>query len=299
MKYFNGFDVGYIGFDQYLPLISRRLNDYYYTKFFENKGLVESFSKTIKMPQTICKAINGEYYDDCMHQIAAEEALRLCKESKADIIIKPSREGYGGFGIQKISSDHLHGLALSAFNEYHGDFIVQKCLKQHESLSFFNPTSINTFRVTSLYLNGIASICSCMLRFGSKGSFTDNHCSGGNIIGVHENGQLAEYAFDTTYTKLYELEGKRFSDIKLDYIPGLLETVKQAHINDFSLCKFVGFDIAVDEDGSPRLIEINASQHDIFIEQVTTGPVFNGREKEVIEYIRNKKFEYGRSLFRY
>lgn len=298
-KYFNGFDPSYLGFDQFLPLISRRLNDYYYTKFFENKGIVELFSKTIKMPRTICKSINGELYDSKMHQITREKALELCNTSETDLIVKPSREGYGGFGIKKVCKAYLAKLDSSFFDDQPKDFIIQECIKQHSSLEFFNSTSINTFRVSSLYLNGKVSICSCMLRFGNKGSFTDNHCSGGNIIGVHEDGTLCDYAFDNNYSKFYELAGIRFSDIELEYIPMLLESVKKSHVNDFSLCKFVGFDVTVDSTGKPILIEVNASQHDIFIEQVTTGPVFNGREQEVIDYIKHKEFIYGKSVLEY
>ena len=51
--------------------------------------------------------------------------------------------------------------------------------------------------------------------------------------------------------------------------------------------------------GLPILIEVNTSQHDIFIEQVTTGPVFNGREQEIIDYIKHKDFVYGKSILDY
>lgn len=74
-KYFNGFDPRYIGHNLYLPLISRRLNDYHYTKFYEDKGILDSFSKTLKFPRCLCRCINGEFYDEALKQIPIASAI--------------------------------------------------------------------------------------------------------------------------------------------------------------------------------------------------------------------------------
>jgi hypothetical protein len=58
-KYFHGYKLGYVGFDIFLPLVSRKLNDYHYTKFYEDKCLTDSFSSVFKMPEVVLKCIGG------------------------------------------------------------------------------------------------------------------------------------------------------------------------------------------------------------------------------------------------
>jgi hypothetical protein len=292
LKYLNGFDPRYIGHDQYLPRISRRLNCYHYTKFYENKGVISEFSRALKMPETVCKCIEGEYYDKHMHQISKDECERLCIGCDEPMVIKPSRESSGGSGIMRLEAG-TNPWKDCIVGRYGKDWIIQKCIKQHHSMELFNKSSVNTFRITTLYLNGVANVCNIFLRFGNEGSFVDNHCSGGNALGVYEDGKVRECAFNSRYEKIHEVSGKKINSINFEFLPEVISKVLQAHVNDFPLCKFVGWDIAIDEDLKPILMEINSSQHDVFLEQAVNGrPAFGDRTGEVIEYIKNKKVTY-------
>lgn len=289
-KYFNGFDVRFFGHNLYLPLIARKLNDYHYTKIFEDKNLINRFSRVLKTPETVYMVIGGNYYNSNYKSIDKEQAMELCKKQSTSLIIKPSVNSSGGKGVIKFRPKDIDNIDFDCLSE---NYIVQNIVEQHSKLSSFNSSSLNTFRVTTLYLNGKFSICNIILRFGNKNSVTDNFGSGGNLIGVNEKGILSDYAFNHNLEKFYSINGRKFTDIQLEFIPTIVELVEKAHIEDFSLCRYIGWDVAVSSNGEPILIEVNSSQPGIFMEQIATGiSAFGGREEEVLEYINKKEFTY-------
>lgn len=289
-KYFNGFNVRFLGHNLYLPLIARKLNDYHYTKIFEDKNLIDRFSRVLKTPETVYMVIGGNYYDSNYKSIDKEQALELCREHKTPLIIKPSINSSGGKGVMRFFPKDVDTIS---FNCLPDNYIVQKTVEQHSKLSSFNSSSLNTFRITTLYLNGKFSICNIILRFGNNNSITDNFGSGGNLIGVNEEGALSKYAFNNDLEKFYSLNGMKFADIQLEFIPAIIALIKKAHVEDFSLCRYIGWDVAISANGEPVLIEVNSSQPGIFMEQIATGvSAFGGREEEVLEYINKKEFSY-------
>ena len=76
----------------------------------------------------------------------------------------------------------------------------------------------------------------------------------------------------------------RFEDI--------LALVEKAHCESFSICKFIGWDIAINSDGVPILVELNSSQPGVIGEQLVAGPIFGDRTQEVIDYCKLKRFSY-------
>ena len=70
------------------------------------------------------------------------------------------------------------------------DIIVQEVVEQSPSTARFNPSSLNTFRITSLNINGRTSICSRTLKMGAPGNIVDNigGAGGGLMAGVSAEG---------------------------------------------------------------------------------------------------------------
>ena len=298
-KHFNGFDPRYLGHNLYLPLVARRLNNYHYTKFFEDKGLLGHLSTSVTFPHSIIRCVNGEYYDDSFRQISDNEAKEILKSYKGKLVFKIARESSGGHGVRIIdmsSEEDSKQRAFQLMDTFGKDYVVQEAICQHETMAKFNRTSVNTLRITTLYLNGKASLCGMVLRIGKEGSFVDNMCSGGMGISVDKSGCLKEFGYDYDCNQLYEMNGIRFSGEKIGVVPDVVSFILEAHVKDFSFCKFIGWDICIDKDGKPIVIEINASQPGIFGEQLNFGPIFGDRTEEVIDYVSGKEFKYGRGL---
>ena len=297
-KRINGFDPNYLSHYIYLPLIARRINDYRFTKLFEHKSLLGHLSSDyINFPKCFVRCINSEYYTDDMQQISKEQAIELCSENEI-IIIKDSVDSSGGKSIEKVDFSSMKNQGSirklqKIFDTRKNDFVIQECIRQHPVMAQFNETSVNTFRLTTLYLNGKFSLCSICLRIGKSGSHTDNMASGGIIIPVSNDGSLGEKGYDSLLNEYTSQNGVQFKDIKIDKIPQIISMIEQAHIHDMSLCKLIGWDVCISSDGEPVVIEVNSSQPGLFGEQVCChGPIFGKRTTEVIRYCLSKSFSY-------
>lgn len=305
-KYIKGFDPRYVSHYMYLPLIARALNDYHYTKIFEDKCLLGGdVSSKISCPQAYVRKIDGEYYGGDMRQISVDDVVNILTDQN-ELILKDAKDSSGGVGVEKICR---YDKSMSRWTEeirallvrHQRDFVVQECIHQHPCMAAFNKTSVNTFRITTLYLNGRFSVLSIILRMGQSGASVDNWGAGGILIDVQSDGQLAPLGYDiklNSYDKAGEVV---FKDTCIESLPIILQQVQEAHETQFSLCKLIGWDIAIDEQGEAVLIEVNSSQPGLIGEQLNSGPIFGERTQEVIDYCKSKmqNWEYQRALFRY
>lgn len=303
-KHFRGFDVRFMPMSIYLPLISRRLNDYQYTKILEHKSLFGYLTKgVVRFPHCFIRVVNGEYYSDDMRQLTKQEAIDNCLHCDR-MVVKDSLGGFGGKGIEILK---LNGLSLaerrktieSSIDKRYTDFVIQEFLYEDEELKQFNPSSVNTIRIQSLYLNGKWSPVTIILRFGGEGSDVDNACSGGYTVGVHPDGSLYEYGYNYKMKRTDHIGNIIFRNTKLSFIPSLLKHVEEAHVKQFPICKYIGWDMIIDKNGEPVCIEINSCQNGHLTFQLSAGPTFGDRTSEVIEYCKTKEFFYNRSLLTY
>jgi len=298
-KHVRGFDERFLSHELYLPLVAHALNDYHYTKFFEDKGLLGNICKGgLNYPYCVVRYINGDCYDNDMHQISKAEANARCHQEGL-LIVKPSADGYGGHGVKKFNGGEHAQLIEEVEQMGYKKFVVQRCIKQHAVMAQFNDSSLNTFRIETLYLNGKATCHSIILRVGPKGSLVDNLAAGGIGVGVDMDGSLADVGYTLSLEKLDTFNGVVLKGKKFDFMPQLVAEILQAHQDTYPLCKFIGWDVCIDEEQGPVIIELNSSQPGIFVEQMCTGPIFGDRTEEVIEYCKNRAFVYNRSLFSY
>lgn len=296
-KRLKGFDARYLSHELYLPLIARRLNDYHYSKLFEDKSLLGRLGiGVLRFPYCYVRCINGEYYDDDLHQISDQQVINICA-TQDELIWKPSRNSSGGRGIERLclkgkQHEEREEAIKRLLTPEHRNFVIQQRIHQHPSMAVFNETSINTLRMTTLYLNGLATCVNLCLRIGRMGAFVDNFGAGGCIVGVHPDGSLYGCGYLQDGTDLKCFNGINFQEQRLEFIPALTDQILEEHKNRFSLCKFIGWDVCIAADGKPVVIEVNTSQPGLFGEQLCCGPIFGDRTEEVINYINKKNFQY-------
>lgn len=303
-KHFRGFDPRYVSHYIYLPVLAHKLNNYHYTKTLEHKSLLGYLVKgSLKFPHCYVRCIDGEYYDNEMFQLSREQVINSCIDKDA-MVVKDSVDSAGGKSVEllclsDLNEDGRRNEILRVLSERKNDFVIQEKLKQHESFSRYNPSSINTLRVTTLYLNGKYSTLSIVLRFGKEGMMMDNWGKGGVMIGVSESGKLGKVGYDIQLNQYTEYNGLKLGDQIIQQVPTLLEELERAHKTQFPLCKFIGWDICFNEQNEPVVIELNSSQPGVIGEQLCTGPIFGDRTQEVLDYCSKKDFLYQRSLFEY
>jgi len=233
-----------------------------YGNVLGDKNLCDNLFPGENIAHSILKNMNGYYYFEGQ-PVSEEEALQLC-ENLEKVIIKPSRKTHGS-GVQMFSSKEgitdIKGKSVARlFKEYKQDFLVQEWVRQHEKMAALNPTSLNTIRVLS-YRSGMeVLIIYSVVRIGRSGSVIDNQCAGGISTNVSKDGKLGKFAFGGyAEDNIIKTDtGITLDGYMLPSYDKAIEFVKRLHLK-LPFFNIVGWDVAIQEDGEPVLIEFNTN----------------------------------------
>lgn len=231
--------------------------------------------------------------------ISLEDAIDICMEQE-EIIVKPSMDSCGGDGISFVKienkSDSFKNKLREILNSYRENYLVQVIFKQHAYMEQFNDTSINTIRVMSFLYKGQVHILSSIIRFGKSGSRLDNLCAGGTTIGINKEGYLSDHGFryngklgngylksDDIFQKHPELRNSKFK-----FYDAVVDMVKKQHPY-MAHFKLISWDIAIDAEGNPCIIECNLDFPEFVGHQLLNGPIFGDLTDNVLYDVYGKK----------
>lgn len=263
--------------------IIRKLNPIEAAKILANKGMYASLFNDINRPCELLRDCNGLLLDRNNQIVTIDEGIKLLLSYNKPFIIKPTIDTHGGRNV-KIISQYNENNIISLMNDYQKNFVIQEVVQQSAQTKKFNPTSLNTFRVVTLFLNGKISVLSCILRCGGKGAIVDNASFGGMFVGINQ--QTGKLTRASSYKQLEINEspsGLKFQDCQIEHLDKVLNFAKQLHIK-IPLCALAGWDIALNENNEPVFIEVNLNKPEVWLMQVCNGPIFGERFEEVLEY---------------
>lgn len=203
----------------------------------------------------------------------------------------------GGYFVNKYNER----LSLDYLLLHYGEnFLVEEKLKQCMEMSSFGKTSVNTIRMVTYksVVTGEIVCLNAVLRMGRNGSETDNACQGGSYVGINmEDGSLGKYAINDSATVQ-----KVFNDIDFannTYVIPIWEEVKSfarlVHSRIFHH-NLVAMDIAITDDGQPKLIEVNVGAFTANFFQLTVKPTFGEYTDEILDYCFERYKHYIPSL---
>ena len=269
------FDARYLSDDLYFPWVIRSLNPRKDSDVLENKGLYDL------------------YFNDKLDILSIGEAIEVLRKLR-EFLIKPTVGSCCGRNVRKVS-----GLDLLAAHEarkkiesllfeYKTDFIIQEVIQQSAETAIFNPSSLNTIRISSLNMNGKTSVVSAIFRCGQGKVDVDNGGAGGLMIGLDDEGFLREYAYDADYNRYEQTKtGVSFKGKRISAYKELRDLILEYHSKLLPACRFAGWDLALDKNNVPVFIEVNLGFPGIQMEQMCTGPIFGDRTAEVVGYVKN------------
>mgnify|MGYP003538698525 FL=1 len=105
------------------------------------------------------------------------------------------------------------------------------------------------------------------------------------MVGVDKDGQLADFGFYGNGEKATAHNGVPFKGHKITAYSRMVDAAKKLH-SYAEACKIIGWDLALDENDNPVLIEGNTIYPGISVEQMCSGPIFGERTEEVVEYVK-------------
>ncbi len=273
-------------------------NDYYYSKIdpyfnivrngkvLDDKNLYDLLFSGVNQPQTIGHIIDGVFLDSEYKNKGREKLSDECRYAK-NIIFKPSIGTVGGKGIAFWNDEINTDEELDCLIKNYKNAIIQKVVKQSPTLSQLHPTSLQTVRIMTMYSAGDTQIVSVVLRMGRGNSKVDNVSAGGIAVGVDENGILKKYAFDvngnhfekhpTTEVVFEGIQIPNFVDC-CDMVKGLAPRLGRTQ-------RLISWDLSIDENNQPVLIEANLTYGQLDFHQMCNGPLFKDRIVDVLNIV--------------
>lgn len=274
------------------------LNPKRYDGYLSDKNNFTKLLPSAPFPKTLLRKINNVFYDSDYNYIPddilsdyIDNIIQTCQE----IIVKDSIESDSGRGVRLLKlGDNLSSARVSSFKDElitllsdkkSKNLILQECMHQHAFLSQFNPTSVNTIRVATYrsVKNNEVNILSTVIRMGAPGKYIDNLHGGGHMVRVHEDGSLADHCIDQYGTRFESHNGIRTEGLVLPYYDDIKKLVKELSAKLTNI-RLIQWDIMIDSDGCPRVIEFNCSGFSMWIAQMTGTPAFGSFTDEIIDY---------------
>lgn len=249
----------------------------------DDKNLYNLYFPDVKQPKTILHKIDGTFLDTEYNIISKEEVINRCIQN-GNIIIKPSVATVQGKGIGIWKKNNNSIDELNTLLESSNNLIIQELIVQHKFLSDFCDSCVNTMRLVTLLWKNEVHLTSSVLIMGGANAKT-NHLHGGGIVcGILPSGQLQSMAFDGKLN-CYEKHpnGQVFSEITIPNFDKCVDMVKKLAPRLSGVSKLLNWDVTLDENGEPILIEVNITFGGSV--QIAAGPALGNLTEEILTAI--------------
>lgn len=241
-------------------------------------------------PAVLLRNISGLYYDADFRLLTPESAAGLLAEETKGYVVKESITGTGGNRLtfvepgERKSKEEVRDI----LDRYGKDFVVEGLIEQCRELARLNSRSVNTIRLITWLTQDGVHILSGVMRMGGADSRTDNFSTGGIACGITEDGRLKDVAYDQQY-RLYTVHpnGQAFAGTQVPNYEGAKKLVCTLHPR-FGHFRIISWDIAMDADHQPVLIEFNLTPQGIDVHQINNGPLFGAMTENMLKEVFQK-----------
>lgn len=268
----------------------------------DDKQLYKYLFAGVKCTDVIARKIGDNFLDSDFNPICINDFIKKCK-SEEEVVVKASISSYGGHAVMFWDSLENTTEQLLAYiskppyfytQPYGTEYVVEKVIKQHPVMTSFNPSSINTVRIMTMIWDGKCIPLSSVLRMGVNGSRVDNCSSGGIVAGINQqNGIVKDVAYNANGYKFEEHPNTgKFGGKEIPSWNNVLEVVKKLAWRFSGISQLISWDIAIDEEGDPVVIEMNISYGELDFHQYCNGPIFGDMTPEILKKFKYKSYSY-------
>ena len=266
--------------------------DPYYNKLAEgraldDKNIYDLLFNGVSQPKTVGRIIDGVIMDAGYKTIDKENLINACVSSQS-VIFKPSIGTVGGKGIAfwDKSTDSIE--RINEIIEENDNVIVQEVVKQSATLAQLHPSSLQTIRIITMYSAGKVEILSSVLRMGQGNSKVDNVSAGGIAAGIDDTGSLRKYAYNVNGIRFekHPTTNVEFEGIQIPSFIECCDLVKKLAPRLGRTQRLVSWDISLDINNMPVLIEANLTYGQLDFHQMCNGPLFKERIIQILSNIK-------------
>ena len=298
-RYYNGieretngkFDARYIPLDMEACFIDDWFNNTIAAQAIDDKNMYDMYFYDVNMPKTVGRIINRSFFDEKYHSISIDSLLERCLLAK-HVIMKPSVGSMAGHGI--VFWNEEEGIeVLKKFLLEHDNYIIQELIHQHEEINKIYAYSVNSIRIVTCNFKGKTEVLSAVIRIGQGGNKLDNASQGGLFCGINEDGSLKKFGYSKYgETCTVHPQGAVFAQCHIPNFDRCKELVINLSNRFLRISKLISWDLAVDENGEPMIIEVNLCYGGTDIHQIANGPLFGDKTEEVLNSVFRKQKKY-------
>jgi len=261
------FKPGWIPDNYYGKVVLPKITNNY-GKIASFKSLQQYILKS-ELLNDILTRINGQWFSHDQVWIDPVHIKEILFQTNSRVVFKEDNS-LQGIGVHIFDSKTFDLDAVSKL----GNGVFQGYIKQHETLSKFDPGSVATLRITTSSHLGVIKVRGAYLRIGRLG---DSHIKSASAIKVPVDtltGCLSTEGFSPKLERLLHHPDSKvaFSGIEIPAFSDALKCVQDLHTQvPFIGC--VGWDVAIDHENKIWLLEWNAGHNDIKFIEATHGPM--------------------------
>ncbi len=253
---------------KYFVLISHQRHEYF--RIITRRFTYSKYEFYNRMPDLYHREIIR--LPDC----GEERLLEFAKKHKR-FVVKPD---HGSLGKNIKVFDYTNDKdVIDLYNySFAGDQLVcEEFIKQHQLLTEFNPASVNTVRVVTLFCDDVVKIISAAIKFGAGDSIVDNMHRGG--VGAQidiDTGIVSTFGFDYKYNKFthHPVSNKKIIGLEVPHWDMVKERVIEAH-KRVPQCSLYGWDVAITQN-DVDIVEANNAPGPMLMQTMDRIP--KGRE---------------------
>src|SRR5574344_814718 len=302
MAHFCGPDINIISSDTIKSIIEPSLNlDKYNDGILGDKNLFEKVIDSDFLPKSYLRYIAGFFYDVDYKRITNIDIQKLLHRDKK-YILKPSTGTGSGIGVKLLKWDDeslIDNDSKVVDNNYlcsiKRDYIIQECMEQSSYISQFCKSSVNTIRLATYrsVKDDEVKYLAAILRIGRDGSFLDNAHQGGMFVGLKPDGRFEDFLCDQYGRTKTVFNGVEYKDNNFQ-IPNYDKVVQFAKdiSKFFFYVRLVAFDIMLDKNNNPKIIEFNVNWFGEWLFQLACKkPIFGEYTDEIYNYCLEHKYK--------
>ncbi|MGF1671218.1 MAG: sugar-transfer associated ATP-grasp domain-containing protein [Balneolaceae bacterium] len=222
--------------------------------------------------QPLAVRVNGSFYDHTHHLISFGEVKEKLREYGGEVVIKRD--------LAPSSKEIEFKEAISITEkEFPGkyDYLIQPAVKQHKIMDTLHPESVNTIRITTCIApGGEISVKHQSLRFGKEGIRISNMAAGGLSLFLDKEGRAVTNAYNELGMDagdIHPTTGVRYRELQIPGMPESIDKCIESH-HRFPYLRFIAWDIFIDREARPKLIEWNAWMPGMWEAEALTGPLW-------------------------
>ena len=265
---------------------------------YHDKNQIDRLLPEVTRPRTIVRNIYGAYADEHYRPLDRDAVLGHLANRPGPHFLKPAISGTGsGRNVARVElspSGFRIGETMLSLDDvertYVQDFVVQEAVKQHPSLAKWHAGSLNTLRVITLRFDNRIRPIAATLRVGN-GSHVDNGHAGGLLCGVDiDSGATTPFAVDVFFRRYerHPLSGEPFDGRVVIALDSSKRLAMQVHAR-LPYFDMLSCDVAVTEDTTPCLIEVNTFGQGVEPHQFLQGrPLFGDATEAVLSLIAER-----------